>query len=281
MPVHYYSPIPNTRRLPDTLWERESELRGVDVDEAPQLALLRRFAERYRSEYDSFPRAPTAGDDFFLDNGYFMTSDAEVLYCMVRDQRPRRVVEVGSGFSTLLTSLALQRNLRDGHPGSLTCIEPYPAFEWLRQGSRAPDRLIETHVQLVPPAIFEELEANDILFIDSTHVVAIGSDVVHEFLEVLPRLRPGVLVHVHDIFLPREVHRRWIKEDRWFWNEQYLLHAFLLFNREFEVLWTGHLMHVRHPDELRRAFRSYADQQDAGWGALPGPASFWMRRRFQ
>src|SRR5262249_46442361 len=112
---------------------------------------------------------------------------------------------------------------------------------------------------------------NDILFIDSSHVFRVDSDVRFLFLEVLPRLNPGVLIHIHDIFLPYDYPRDWIVKEHRFWNEQYLLHAFLLFNRAFEVLWAGSYMHTRHSDKLKRAFASYDP-------ASVWPGSFWMRR---
>jgi hypothetical protein len=115
------------------------------------------------------------------------------------------------------------------------------------------------------------LGENDILFIDSTHVLRIGSDVQYEFLEVLPRLRPGVYVHIHDIFMPAEYPEAWVRREHRFWTEQYLLQAFLCYNGAFEVIWAGSYMHLKHPDELAAAFASY------GPGRHPG--SFWIRRR--
>lgn len=132
-------------------------------------------------------------------------------------------------------------------------------------------RLIRAEVQSVPLSEFEALGENDILFIESSHVLRIGSDVQYEFLEILPRLRPGVLVHVHDVFLPVEYLRRWVMEERRFWNEQYLLQAFLAFNSAFQVVWGGAYMSLRNPDALRSAFPRH-DLRNTS------PGSFWIRR---
>jgi predicted O-methyltransferase YrrM len=199
--------------------------------------------------------------------------DGEILYCFIRHFKPKRIIEIGSGYSTRLSLLAARRNAEDGHAraGVIAC-EPYPE-EVLSRGLDGLT-LRQTFVQDVPLTEFDSLQANDILFIDSSHVLKIGSDVQYEYLEILPRLRPGVIVHVHDIFLPAEYPRTWVMDQFRFWTEQYLLQAFLAFNETFEVLWAGSYMHLTHPERLERAFRSY--QRTTRW-----PGSFWMRRRIQ
>ena len=149
-------------------------------------------------------------------------------------------------------------------------IDPYPN-EVLKRGFPGLSRLIPEKVQDVPISEFMTLGDNDILFIDSSHVLKTGSDVHYEYLEVLPRLNRGVIVHVHDIFLPAEYPREWVLGEHRFWNEQYLLQAFLAFNESFEVLWAGSYMHLRYPEELETAFSSY--RREETW-----PKSFWMRR---
>jgi len=131
--------------------------------------------------------------------------------------------------------------------------------------------LIPKKVQDIPLSEFKKLSENDILFIDSSHVLKIGSDVQYLYLEVLPRLNKGVIVHAHDIFLPAEYPKEWVLKNYIFWNEQYLLQAFLAFNNSFEVLWAGSYMHLRHPDKLEEAFSSY--KRDKIW-----PSSFWIRK---
>jgi predicted O-methyltransferase YrrM len=269
--VHYYSPIPDTRSLPDSLWAAKSTLPGVDMRLATQEALARELAQ-FRDEFLRFPIEATADErQFYLLNNMYGSVDAEVLYGIVRSRKPRRLIEIGSGFSTLLMSEALQRNAEEGHQGEIMSVEPYPR-EFLH-GLPHLTRLIQRPVQVVPLAEFEALEAGDILFIDSSHVSKVGSDVCYEFLEILPRLEPGVLVHVHDIFLPEEYPRSWIMDLHYFWNEQYLLQAFLAFNKGFRVLWAGRYMHVNTPALLDETFPSYRQ-----FASDTFPSSFWMER---
>ncbi len=271
-PVHFYEPVPDTRVLGPEIWTRQTEMVGVDLDPDRQLALLHDLARRFRSEYDAFPRgATTEPREYYIDNRSFESVDGEMLHCMIRHLRPGRVIEIGSGFSTLLAASALLRNEADGAPPcDYAACDPY-AGERVRLGVPGLTRLIESPVQSVPLEAFETLGHNDILFIDSSHVLRIGSDVQYEFLEILPRLRPGVYVHIHDIFLPAEYPEQWVRREHRFWTEQYLLQAFLTYNRAFEVVWAGSYMHLKHADELRAAFASY------GPGRHPG--SFWIRRR--
>ncbi|HWE37991.1 MAG TPA: class I SAM-dependent methyltransferase [Isosphaeraceae bacterium] len=257
--VHFYEPIPDTVSLKDDLWARPSAMVGVDMRVEAQLELLAAFAERYKSEYEGVDPI-TRG-----------TPDWEALYCVVRHFRPRRIIEIGSGVSTRVAALAVEENRRHGVDARLTAIEPYPSDE-LRAGFPGLSDLKVTQVQDVPLSEFEALGENDILFIDSSHVLKLGSDVQYEFLEILPRLRPGVVAHVHDIFFPFEYRRDWPMEQSIFWNEQYLLQAFLAFNSAFEVLLSNSYIHHAHPDALRRAFDRYDPK-------VHHPGSFWMRRK--
>jgi hypothetical protein len=193
-----------------------------------------------------------------------------VLYAMVRRFRPKRLIEIGTGYSTLISTEAAARNHLDGFPCELTSIDPF-APQDLLTNLPVPVAVLQKPVQEVPIANFLELQSDDILFIDSTHVCRIGSDVQYEFLEVLPRLNPGVVVHIHDIFLPLDYPEDWLRSRQRFWNEQYLLQAFLCGNRDFEVLWAGAWMHHQHPDRLTDAFPSYNRGVN-----LPG--SFWVRK---
>ena len=272
-PVHFYEPVPDTRSLPETLWSCRSELPGIDMNDEGQRRLLSRFVT-FKDEYDAFPVRPTSDpSQYHLDNGLFESVDAEVLYAMVRSFRPRRVFEIGSGHSTLVTAQAIRANRRDdpSYECELRSIDPYPSAV-LAGGVPGLTRQVPVPVQDVAVSEFLELGEDDILFIDSSHVLRIGSDVQYEYLEVLPRLRPGVLVHVHDVFLPAEYPREWVLDQHRFWNEQYLLQAFLIGNSGFEVLWGSSYMHFTHPHALEAAFASYrrGDRR---------PGSFWMRRR--
>ncbi|MBX3025557.1 class I SAM-dependent methyltransferase [bacterium] len=271
VPVHFYEPIPDTRLLDPALWEQTRTLPAIDLRVDAQLQRLRDFADRYRSEYERFPRQATADPtQYHEENGQFASTDAEVLHCLVRDHRPRLVIEVGSGFSTLITAAALRRNAAEGAPGELVCIEPYPNAT-LRAGVPGVTRLISTPLQQVPLETFAQLAAGDVLFIDSSHVVAIGSDTTREVLDIVPRLAPGVLVHFHDIYTPLEYPRNWVLDEHRFWNEQYLVEAFLSFNERFEILYAGSYLHVLHPDALVAFSSLYRPQ--GRWST-----SLWIRR---
>jgi Methyltransferase domain len=265
-PVHFYQPIPDTQSLSETLWNRPSELVGIDMNGPVQLDLLRTCFPKFQSEYEQFPTTLTEEPGhFYLNNDLFDGTDALVGYCMVRYFRPQLIVEIGSGFSSLLLGQAAAKN----NKSALICIEPFPQ-EFLKQGFPGLHRLIEKKVEDIDLEFFSELHSGDVLFIDSSHTVKIGGDVNYLFLEVLPRLEPGVIVHIHDIFLPFEYRRDWVKEEFRFWSEQYLLQAFLAFNSEFEVLLANSYLNHYHQQDLKAAFPSLPS-----WGG----GSFWMRRR--
>ena len=274
-PGYCSSPAAYARKLPDDVWASPSVMPGVELNESAQLALLSEFSSRFKREYDAIPfERPASPLQYYTDNGMFEGVDGEILYCMVRHFRPRVMVEIGSGNSTLLSLQALRRNADEegGRVCEFIAIEPHPSSV-LTAGVPGISRLIVNDVQQVPLDMFNRLERNDILFIDSSHELRIGSDVRYEYLEVLPRLQAGVVIHAHDIFSPAEYHKTWVKSD-WrylFWTEQYLLQAFLAFNDSFEVLWGSSFMHLNHPDRLHEAFESYRRMNR--W-----PGSFWFRK---
>lgn len=266
----YDSPVPDSRLLSPEVLTRRSELPGVELNEQRQLELLESFAARFGAEYARFPRDPDpAFPRFHLANGAFEAGDAEVAYSMVRASQPRRLVEVGCGHSTRCMTLAVAANAAEsGHVTEYTAIDPFAAHV---AGLPEVTRYLPRRVETLPLELFTSLDRGDILFIDSPHVVTTGGAVQWLYLEVLPRLRPGVLVQVHDVFLPAEYPAAWLREEKRFYNEQYLLQAFLAFNSCFEVLWMGSWMHLTHPAELAAAIPSYDPRSD--W-----PGSFWMRR---
>lgn len=259
-PVHFHQPIPDTRELPETLWEQPSELVGINMNEALQFDLLRHHLTKFRDEYNNLPVEPPPGQ-----RRPFHGVDALVAYCMVRHFQPRLIIEVGSGFSSLVLSQAAAKNKNS----ALICIDPFPR-DFVRNGLPGLQSLIEKKVEDIDFEFFSQLQSGDILFIDSSHTVKIGGDVNHLFLEVLPRLKPGVIVHVHDIFLPLEYRRDWVLDEFRFWNEQYLLQAFLTFNSEFEVLLANSYLNHYHQEDLKSAFPNLSS-----WAS----GSFWMRRK--
>lgn len=237
-PGHFYSPLPDFNQLQESHQARQRgstlhELPGVDLNTDTQLSLVRNFAA-YQAE-QPFTDHPAEARRYFYDNSYFSYGDGVVLYSFLRHFKPAKVIEVGSGFSS--AAMLDVNDLFCGKKINFTFIEPYPdrLRTLFRPGDQERNRVIEEPVQDVPLELFAELAENDILFIDSSHVVKVGSDVLHLLSAVLPVLRPGVLIHFHDILWPLDYPWEWLAEGR-AWNEAYFLRAFLQYNNAFEVI---------------------------------------------
>ncbi len=215
------------------------------------------------------PLKKTKEAAFFYDNGNFESGDAEYLYNIVRHFHPKRIVEIGSGYSTLMAREAIAQNMREdsAYVCDHTCIEPYE-MPWLESVGV---KVLRKKVEDIEPSFFDVLQENDILFIDSSHMIRPQGDVLFEYLEILPRLKKGVLIHIHDIFTPRNYPESWIK-NVWLWNEQYLLEAFLSYNDKFEIL--GALNYLSHHYE-----KQFADKCPIFKIKKNRPGSFWLRRR--
>lgn len=273
-PVHWSSPVANVQELSDDLWDGPSEVPGIDFRMDEQLDRLSKFESAYRSEYERFPIGEPSEEfnGFTIDNGFFESVDTEMAYSMIREHEPKRVIEIGSGNSTQVLNAALRENDQEEYEHLIIEPEPTP----LIRGADA--KLMESKVQDVPMSVFNSLTEDDVLFIDSTHVGRIGSDVLYECLNVIPQLDEGVLLHVHDIFLPYEYPRSWVKKYHWFFNEQYFTQA-LLTGRDDEVLWSTYRNHKEHPELLESAFDSY-DELGEGYEADDArgiPSSLWVR----
>jgi hypothetical protein len=272
---HYYLPIPEAADRA-RIGSAPSEMVGIDMNDDYSLNLLETVFPPLVEEFrNAFPLHQKNGDTgFYLINGSFMAIDAHVYFAFIRHFQPKRIVEIGAGNSTLVAAEACRRNAESfGQAPKLTAIDPYPPAN-LKQRVPFLSTLIEKGVQDVSMDAFKELEAGDILFIDSTHVLREGGDVQFEYCEVLPRLAPGVLVHIHDISLPKPYPRVYF-DQRMYWNEQYLLQSFLTFNARFEVIWAGNYNIIKYPEKVRAVFREYQAMREA----FPEsePTSFWMR----
>ena len=245
-PGHFYSPLPSGAEVADAFARGGfgPPFPAIDLNEAGQFARLEKFAGYYASQ--PFPEQPTPGRRFHLDNPSYGHYDAIMLYGMLREAQPRRIIEVGSGFSSA-AMLDLNEFVLGGKV-QFTFIDPDMARlrPLLREGDTGRAQLIEKRVQEVPLETFAALAENDVLFIDSSHVSKIGSDVNRLFFDVLPALAPGVLIHIHDVAGNLEYPREWFEEGR-AWNEQYLLRAFLMNNSAYRIeLFTGWLFNTRH-----------------------------------
>ncbi len=203
----------------------------------------------------------------------FANTDAEVYYCMIRYLKPRKIIEVGAGRSTQICCAAVEKNSKDsGFKVEIDIIDPYPNKKLIDPLKKRLNHVFESKVQKVDRDLFLQLSENDILFIDSSHIVKSGGDVNYLFLEVLPQLRPGVVAHVHDIRIPYEVPKLFILDQSRFFTEQYLLQAFLIGNKEFQVLWGTCFMTNAFPEKIARVFRTSNGGRYAG-------GSFWIRRK--
>lgn len=244
-PVHFYQPIPDTQSL-DAIYRAESAMAGINWNEAGQLRLLSEDMPQFAAEYEQFFQHFQAAGQFAGKRLEFLGHDPAVYHFMIRQFQPHRIVEVGAGFSTLVAANAAALNA----DSEVYAIEPYSNdyLDWLTGQIHLVNQTVET----VDLAFFDKLQENDILFIDSSHVVKAGSDVCYLVLEILPRLQPGILVHFHDIFLPFEYPRSWLQERRIFWNEQYLVQAFLIHNRRANILFANCFMANRHRKLMER-----------------------------
>lgn len=257
----YYSPTFAAGDVPDEVWARRSPLRGVALDLDDQLPLLEEVARL---------GAELAQTGFRFANAFYEHGDAEVAYGMVRWARPRRVVELGSGFSSHALAAACEANRRDGLEVRYEVFDPFP-----RDDAPLPERGIDAihsvRAEDVDEQVFTGLGAGDVLFVDTTHVVKIGGDVNRLVLDVLPVLAPGVLVHFHDIWLPFEYHRDLTAILGFNWSEQYLLQAFLSGNGAYEVLIALAALVRVHRERVVPLF--------AGWDGSTFPSAFWIRRQ--
>ena len=237
-PGHFYSPIPSLEYVRNNLNNIFKPLPriipGIDLRESQQMELL----QSLKIYYDQVPFSEKKQNDtrFYFNNPSYSYLDAIFLYSIIRHKKPRRIIEIGSGFSTCVM-LDTNDLYFDGNKIAITCIEPYPdlLLSLLKPGDIDQITLIAKDLQQVDLKIFGQLEENDILFIDSTHVSKIGSDVNYEIFELLPSLAPGVLIHFHDIFFPFEYPLDWVLENRG-WNELYLLRAFLQYTDSFNIV---------------------------------------------
>jgi hypothetical protein len=270
VPGHFYSPIANPAELHHHLRAVANagpELSGVAIDRAGMIATWENLLPFLTT--CAFTDTPAGGFRYYFDNPAYGYGDALVLQAMLRYRRPKRLIEIGSGYSSLCSVDTL--DLFQRGECELTLIEPHPQRVRSLLGDRARDvQIIEAPVQRVPPSLFEQLEAGDILFIDSTHVLRTGSDVCYELFEILPRVASGVAVHLHDIFWPFEYPNPWILEDNRSWNEAYAVRAFLTGNDRWEILFFNDYFMKFESERIQRHLPRFVES--------PG-GSLWLQRR--
>lgn len=268
IPNHYYSPIPDLTTLNSNVFTRESRLPGIKMQIGEQIDFLEKLS-RYGNELriiTDIDRNVNGQKDprFYFGNMAFDYLDACVYYSIIRYLKPKLVIEVGSGWSTKIAAMASVKNKNT----RLESIEPYPQ-PVLRKGIKGFSKLIAKRVENVSFKYFESLGENDILFIDSSHTVKTGGDVNYLFFEILPRLKRGVWIHIHDIFLPWEYPKDWVKKEYRFWAEQYLLQSFLIYNSHFEVVLANNLL-AKKKNKLTKSLFPMLK--------VVGGGSLWMRK---
>ena len=265
-PIHYYEPLPDFREISAEQLRRRRIPQGINFDLRGQVGRVRSLQDRFGAEIRQL--AGEVNEPYF-GNPFFGGLDAALYYAIIRDCKPARIFEIGGGYSTRIAARASSMNALEGRGSAITVIEPYPEPRLTDAGIAI--NLVRERVEKLDRAMFGELERKDILFIDSSHVVRCGGDVVTEVLEILPSLKPGVWVHIHDVFFPFDYPVDWIIGQRLAFNEQYLVEAFLAFNDRFAIEFSNSWLAADFREEV------------AGLVPTPGdagrPASLWLSTR--
>lgn len=262
---HYYEPLFDTRQIQRPL-SKSRALPGIDWNIEEQLATLKGF--QLENELNDVPTSKVDKLTFYFNNGTFESGDAEYWYNLIRMKKPRRIYEIGSGNSTLMAIRAIRKNEEEipGYECKHVCIEPYE-MPWLESTGVS---VVRAKVENLDRGFFSELGDDDILFIDSSHVIRPQGDVLFEYLELLPSLRKGVIVHVHDIFSPRDYPEDWVKNEVRFWNEQYLLEAFLTSNRDWKIIGALNFLHHNYYERMKEKCPFLSRDRE--------PGSFYMQK---
>jgi hypothetical protein len=266
---HYYEPHFDDRILKQPL-DRDRSLPGIYWNNQQQLNLLAQF--NYQQELLAFPELkPKDSLSFYFDNPSLGPGDAEYLYCMIRHFKPKKIVEIGSGYSTLMAIAAIKKNQQENHERQtkMVCIEPFE-MPWLEKTGV---EVMRKKVEEFELSFFQTLGPGDFLFIDSSHMIRPQGDVLFEILEILPILQKGVIVHVHDIFSPKDYGRLHLIDEVLFWNEQYLLEAFLSCNPDFEIIGAVNYLKNHFSVELHSKLPWLKNSPKHE------PGSFWIRKK--
>lgn len=253
-PGHYYSPIPNLdeiKKRKSQIFNTNKEPKEINLRKEEQFALLCQFANYYSDMPYDFVNARQTNTRYQVNNDWYKYSDAVMLYSILRHFKPARIIEAGSGYSSAIMLDVNERFLNS--TASITFIDPYPErlLSLLNDEDTKRHQVIKAIVQETDPVIFTKLERNDILFIDSSHISKTGSDVNYFLFEIFPLLKPGVIIHFHDIFYPFELPEKWVMDKKWFWNENYILRAFLTNNSNYEIINFNTYLHIAYHDWLQ------------------------------
>ena len=264
---HFYSPVVSKNEIEeyeDQIWKDIKEIPGIDLNLETQLSLLKKFEEYY--DKIPFKHDKAEGLRYYFNNQGYSYTDAIMLYSFIQHFKPENIIEIGSGFSSTVmldTKDSMETKI------NIQFIEPYPQLLYsLFKKHDFECKVYDTKVQSVPLQVFSELKENDILFIDSSHVSKTGSDVNFEIFQILPVLNSGVIIHIHDIFYPFEYPKEWVRLGR-NWNEDYLVKAFLMYNKDYEILLFSDYIHKHHKSAFKNMPLTY---KNTGGG-------LWLRKR--
>ena len=263
---HYYEPQFDHRN-PQKEYSEDRQLPGINWNTANQLNYLKELT--YSSELKDIPNCKTESrKDFHFNNGAYESGDAEFWYQILRKEKPKKIIEIGSGYSTLMALKAIEMNKNEDpdYQCELTCIEPYE-FVWLEE---LEVNVIRSKVEELDLDFFSSLGSGDILFIDSTHMIRPDGDVLFEYLQILPTLKKGVIVHIHDIFSPKNYPKTWLNDHVLFWNEQYLFEAFISENSHWEIVGALNYLHHNYFHELKTVTPYLSKKRE--------PGSIYLRR---
>jgi predicted O-methyltransferase YrrM len=270
--VHYYQPIPEYESVPEDYFQTQQNFPGFGINLDRVTKTLKSLSS-YACECEWAENQAEEGV-YYTQNLNFGYSSAAILHSMIRASQSKQVVEIGSGFSSLITLEALKKNSPLGD-FKFKCIEPFPS-KWLAERmSQYPNSvdLLSQQAETVDSSVYQELNKNDILFIDSSHVSKLNSDVNFLYMQVLPRLKKGVIIHIHDIYIPYEYPKvHFYGQQKIFWNEQYILQAFLTNNKDFEIILPGYYVQNDMKDDFQVAFPNYNPQ------IYRATSSFWLRK---
>ena len=266
-PGHYYSPIPDNKEIEAkkaAIFDKTiKDVPGIKLNDETQMIWFKHMLDLYKDI--PFSDTKTASLRYYLDNPSYSYNDAIMLYTFVRTLQPKKIIEVGSGFSSgvMLDTIDLFLKKKT----HVTFIEPFQDTldQILLADDHKKNSFKKCFVQDVPTDLFKTLSANDILFIDSSHVSKVGSDVNFLYFEVLPRLNPGVYVHIHDVFFPFEYPEEWVLGEKRYWNEDYIVRAFLIFNDAYEIVFFNDYFSAKYKDIYSNASRCLKNTGGSLW----------------
>lgn len=265
---HFSNPIPDKKYIlsNDGYWKRDFPCLGLQFRDEQQLLLCERLSQ-FVPEIDKLPK------DVFdpMKNQSFLDMDLEFLYCMIRLMKPKRFIEIGAGWSTVIASRAIAFNKKEGRKCLHTIIEPHNKSEYLEDCFKTADHHMSRLVQEVPADFFDCLGADDMLFIDTSHIAKYGSDVNYLYFYVIPRIAAGCYVHIHDIFIPKDYPEKWVAQNEMFFSEQYIVMAFLMFNDTFQIELAAQYLSQKYREKLNSLFPRFKPYFS--------PGSLWIKRK--